>query len=67
MKPLLIVIIPLLSACQVTTVTRVREDGSKETVVTKGLSDRAATTGLLIGDRVLDRYLGPDVEKGGNK
>jgi hypothetical protein len=64
MKPLLIVITGMLCACQVTTVTRELPDGSKETVVTKGLSDRAASTGLLIGDRLLDRYLGPDGERG---
>lgn len=64
MKPTLpyLLLAIALSSCQTVTTTRVREDGAKEVIVTKGLSDRAATTGLLIGDRLLDRYLGADVE-----
>ena len=54
-----------LSSCVQSTVTRVREDGAKEVIVTKGLSDPARDITVRIGDRLLDRYLGPDVEGGG--
>lgn len=67
MKPTLLYLLlcMALSGCVQSTVTRVRDDGAKEVIVTKGLSDRAASTGLLIGDRLLDRWLGADVEGGG--
>ena len=65
MKPILLLIALSLSSCVQSTVTRVREDGAKEVITSRGLTDRAAGIGLRVGDRVLDRWLGPDVEGGG--
>jgi hypothetical protein len=53
----------LLSGCTTSTVTRVREDGAKEVIVTKGLSDRAAGISLIVGDRLLDAYLPPRIDR----
>lgn len=63
MKPALLLAL-LLTGCTVTTTTRPLPDGGTETTVNKGLSDRAAGIGLRVGDRLLDRYLGPDLERG---
>jgi hypothetical protein len=54
----------LLTGCMTTTTTRPLDGGGTETVTSKGLSDRAAGLGLRVGDRLLDRYLGPDLERG---
>jgi hypothetical protein len=56
-----------LTGCVQSTVTRVREDGAKEVIVTKGLSDPARDVTVRLGDRLLDRYLGPDVETRSSK
>jgi hypothetical protein len=66
MKPALLLSL-LLTGCATTETTRTLPDGSVERRTERGLTDRAAGIGIRVGDRVLDRYLGPDGEKESSK
>jgi hypothetical protein len=56
-----------LSGCATTVTTRPLEGGGTVTTTEKGLTDRAAGISVRLGDRLLDRYLGADVETKSSK